>query len=240
MSDMERRYINAGLELRADERGKKKMVGYAAKYNQRSVDLGGFVEILAPGAFDRAIRESHDVRALVDHDPSKILGRTKAGTLALRTDETGLQVEVDMPDTQAARDLQVSIERGDVSGMSFGFYVVKDEWKTDDKQPTRIVQDLELFDVSAVTYPAYPQTEVSMRALEHAKQMSLDLATVATLTYTVPGGGTRTESHEIRWTEGSVKGLVLGAPEPEPEPEPEEDPIPAARLARQIGWWERA
>lgn len=168
---VERRYAQFGLEVRADERGKKKMVGYAAKYNERSVDLGGFFEVLAPGAFDRAIRESHDVRALVDHDPSKILGRTKAGTLSLRTDDVGLLAEVDMPDTQIARDLQVSIERGDVSGMSFGFFVVTDEWKSDGKVPTRVVRDLELFDVSAVTYPAYPQTEVSMRAVEHARTM---------------------------------------------------------------------
>lgn len=171
MKDLERRFVSLGLEVRSDERGKKKMKGYAAKFNSLSVDLGGFREIIAPGAFDRAIRESHDVRALVDHDPSKILGRTKAGTLGLSVDDEGLLAEVEMPDTQVARDLSVSIERGDVSGMSFGFFVVSDEWRQDEKQPTRIVRDLELFDVSAVTYPAYPATEVSVRAVEHAKSM---------------------------------------------------------------------
>lgn len=171
MKDRERRYASYGVEVRADTAGRKKMVGYAAKFNERSVDLGGFYEVLAPGAFDRAIHESHDVRALIDHNPTLILARTTSGTLGLSVDETGLLADIDPPDTQAARDLQVSMERGDVTGMSFGFFVVRDEWKTENRTPMRIVHDLDLFDVSIVTYPAYPQTEVSMRAIDHAKTL---------------------------------------------------------------------
>lgn len=171
MKDTERRVVETGVELRASEDGKKKIVGYAAKFNSRSVELWGFVEEIAPGAFDRALRESHDVRALVDHDPSKILGRSKAGTLRLSIDDTGLVSEIDPPDTQASRDIQVSLDRGDVTGMSFGFRVISDEWRTDGKMPLRTIKDLELFDVSVVTYPAYPATEVSLRAQEQAKAM---------------------------------------------------------------------
>lgn len=178
--DIERRYVAGELRVKMDEEEmpeghpkKKKMMGYAAKFNSRSVDLGGFQEVLAPGAFDRALKEQHDVRALIDHDPSKILGRTTSGTLRLEVDSTGLLVENDLPDTQPARDLVVSMERGDVTGMSFGFRVMPDgdHWARDeDGILLRTVHDLELFDVSAVTYPAYPQTEVSARCLEMAKQ----------------------------------------------------------------------
>lgn len=175
--EIERRYVAGAVRVSAgdmsDEKKPKKMVGYAAKFNSRSVDLGGFQEVLAPGAFDRAIRENHDVRALIDHIPSKIIGRTASGTLRLAVDSTGLAVENDLPDTQAARDLIVSMERGDVTGMSFGFRVMPDgdSWARDDSGVLiRTVNDLELFDVSAVTYPAYPQTEVSARCLEMAKR----------------------------------------------------------------------
>lgn len=171
MKDVERRVFESGVELRSSGDGKRKIVGYAAKFNSRSVELWGFVEEIAPGAFDRALREAHDVRALVDHDPSRILGRSKAGTLRLSVDEAGLVSEIDPPDTQASRDIQVSLERGDVTGMSFGFRVISDEWRTDGKMPLRTIRDLELFDVSVVTYPAYPATEVSMRAQEQAASM---------------------------------------------------------------------
>jgi uncharacterized protein len=170
--EMERRYVAGAVEVRADERGKK-MHGYAAKFNSRSVDLGGFVEVLAPGVFDRALKENHDVRALVDHNPTLILGRTASGTLRLSVDGTGLVVENDLPDTQAARDLAVSMERGDVTGMSFGFRIMPEgeQWqRTADGMLLRTVTDLELFDVSAVTYPAYPSTEVSARCLEMARR----------------------------------------------------------------------
>lgn len=175
--DIERRYMVGEVRVKKDddEMKPKKMMGYAAKFNSRSVDLGGFVEILAPGAFDRALNEAHDVRALIDHDPSRILGRTASGTLRLAVDPTGLLIENDLPDTQAARDLIVSMERGDVTGMSFGFRVMPDgdHWARDkDGILLRTVNDLELFDVSAVTYPAYPQTEVSARCLEMAKRAS--------------------------------------------------------------------
>lgn len=170
MADIERRIVDAGLEVRG-EGETRTLVGYAAKFGVRSEDLGGFVESIAPGAFDRAISEEHDVRALWNHNPDVVLGRTKSGTLRLSVDEVGLRIETDLPDTQAARDLRVSVARGDVSQMSFGFRTKGDEWRTEDGVPYRTLTDLDLFDVSPVTYPAYPQTEVSVRALDQAREM---------------------------------------------------------------------
>lgn len=164
--EIERRTVPGG-ELRAE--GDAKIVGYAAVFNSMSEDLGGFREVIMPGAFDRALRENHDVRALVNHDPNQILGRTKSGTLALSVDERGLKAEVEPPDTQAARDALASIRRGDMDQMSFAFRTITDEWRKQDGEIVRELKDLELLDVSIVAYPAYPATSVSARALETAK-----------------------------------------------------------------------
>jgi HK97 family phage prohead protease len=170
MSEIERRIQLGDIELRG-EGEERKIVGYAAKFNSRSVDLGGFVEILDPGAFNRAIEEAQDVRALVDHNPTLILGRTKSGTLSLSIDETGLLSTINPPETQAGRDIKESVGRGDVTGMSFSFRVMPDGdyWRKEDDRLVRHVRDVELYDVSVVTYPAYPATEVSLRAIERAK-----------------------------------------------------------------------
>ena len=169
MADIERRQLNEGLELRAKEGGGKTLTGYAAVFDSLSEDLGGFREIIKPGAFDRALKDKHDVRALVNHDNSLLLGRTASGTLRLSTDARGLKYEIDMPDTTAARDVAESIKRGDISGSSFGFRTIADAWPKIEGVVTREVLDLELLDVSPVTYPAYPATQVSLRALERAK-----------------------------------------------------------------------
>ena len=138
-------------------------------FNSESEDLGGFREIILPGAFDRALREAHDVRALWNHNADVVLGRTKSGTLRLSVDEHGLRSEIDMPETRAAEDALASIRRGDVDGMSFGFRVLTDNWRSQDGVQIRELTDLELLDVSPVAYPAYPATQVSTRALERAK-----------------------------------------------------------------------
>lgn len=151
----------------------KKISGYAAVFNQVSEDLGGFREVIMPGAFDRALREGHDVRALVNHNPDLILGRTTAETLDLAIDDHGLRVEIFPPGTQIARDLLESIGRGDVSGMSFSFRVIPggDDWRTEGDQVIREVRDVELFDVSPVAFPAYPQTQVDARAVDMARSL---------------------------------------------------------------------
>jgi HK97 family phage prohead protease len=155
-----------------------KIVGHAAMFEKLSEDLGGFREKIAPGAFTNSLKKD-DVRALFNHDANYVLGRNKAKTLTLKEDELGLYIEIDPPDTQWARDLQESIRRGDISQMSFGFVVNKDEWEhKKGKDSIRTLQEVKLFDVSPVTYPAYPQTSVKVRdyitALKETESKLLD------------------------------------------------------------------
>lgn len=162
--EIERRTIDL-TEIRLISENEKQPVirGYAAVFDKFSDDLGGFVEKIARGAFQKSLK-SDDVRALFNHDPNYVLGRTKPGTLRLTEDEKGLAIEIDPPETQWARDLQVSIDRGDISQMSFGFRVVADDWKhVNGKASERTLIEVRLFDVSPVTFPAYPQTTVKVR-----------------------------------------------------------------------------
>ncbi|HUU96344.1 MAG TPA: HK97 family phage prohead protease [Phycisphaerae bacterium] len=163
MDTIERRFFT-NLEVRADEGGAPKIVGYAAVFDKLSDDLGGFREKIAPGAFTRSLKEKADVRALVDHDSSRILGRTKSGTLTLSEDKSGLLAEIVPPDTTAGRDAMESIKRGDIDGMSFAFTTRQDAWEYDDDGDLRTLEDVDLRDVSVVTYPAYPDTSVAVRS----------------------------------------------------------------------------
>lgn len=163
--ETERRCYRAG-ELRLVQDGKtRRIVGHAAVFNSPSEDLGGFIEQVAQGAFTDALITS-DCRALVNHNPDRVLGRTKSGTLRLWEDSKGLAVDINPPDAQWARDMLVSIERGDISGMSFGFRVGRDRWESIDGISRRTILKIdELFDVSLVTYPAYPETDAALRSL---------------------------------------------------------------------------
>jgi len=153
----------------------RRIRGTAIVFNSLSVDLGGFREIIKPEAVDRTLREGLDVRALVDHDSAKVLGRTKSGTLTLRKTARGLVIENDPPNTTYAKDLMESIERGDVSGMSFGFRVLTDEWRMEDGEAIRDVYDMTISEVSVVTFPAYAATDVAMRSFrEFQKSHGMD------------------------------------------------------------------
>lgn len=170
--EIERRIIDLDVlkvETRAEGEGKL-VRGHAAVFNRLSENLGGFREQIAPGAFDGVLND--DVRALFNHDPNHILGRTRSGTLRLTVDETGLGYELDPPDTSSGRDLLVSLERGDVSQSSFGFQVDEDDWVEDDEG--RVIRTItkfrRLFDVSPVTYPAYPDATVGLRSLQAWKE----------------------------------------------------------------------
>ena len=160
--EIERRAFQV-REIRASEGDKPTITGYAAVFNELSENLGGFYERIQPGAFAQTL-PSADVRALWNHDPNFPLGRTKAGTLQLSEDETGLAFEIDPPDTSYARDLMVSMRRGDVDQMSFGFITVRDKWEQIGEQVIRTLLEVELFDVSPVTYPAYPTTSAAVRS----------------------------------------------------------------------------
>ena len=158
------------IELRVTDGEKPKITGYAARFNKWSLDLGGFKEKIQQGAFDEALEKS-DVRALKNHDPNLLLGRTTSGTLKLNTNARGLQVVVDPPDTSTGRDVIEEIRRKDITGMSFSFTTLEDEWKyKDDGSVERtIIKVGKLYDVGPVTYPAYPDTSVAARSLDAYK-----------------------------------------------------------------------
>jgi len=175
MSDVEyRSFVECRAEVPA---GSKRIDGYAVVFDVKSLDLGGFREIIKPEAVNRTLREGLDVRALVDHDSGKVIGRTRAGTLTLKKEKRGLRVDIDPPDTTAGRDILESVRRGDISGMSFGFRVVTDEWRMEDGEAIRDVFDMEIREVSIVGFPAYPQTSVdvaqrSLRAFQATRRGS--------------------------------------------------------------------
>jgi hypothetical protein len=158
-----------GIEIR--KAGDKNMlVGHAALYDSMSRDLGGFKETIKPGAFRRAIDEKQDVKALWNHDSGVVLGRTTSGTLRIAEDDKGLAIEIDLPNTTAAADLRELIARGDVDQMSFAFITRLDEWTeriVDGRMSVvRELQDVDLYDVSPVTFPAYDETDIAVRAFE--------------------------------------------------------------------------
>lgn len=178
----ERRFCAlTGIEIRAGTDGQGPLIaGHAAVFNQPSEDFGGWREQIAPGAFKRTLRNA-DVRALFNHDANYVLGRNRAGTLSLAEDLQGLAIQVQPPATSWASDLMVSMERGDISQMSFGFRTVKDAWSADEQGvQVRTLQEVELFDVSVVTYPAYPQTDAAVRSFVQAYALDdADPATIA-------------------------------------------------------------
>ena len=155
----------------SDSDGKPKFEGYAAVFNKWSDDLGGFRERIKEGAFRGALKDS-DVRALFNHDQNYVLGRSTSGTLQLKEDKKGLHISNDPPDTQWAKDLTVSVNRGDISQMSFGFTVSEDEWHEDKEgYVSRTINKVDkLFDISVVTFPAYPDTAVALRSLKKIKE----------------------------------------------------------------------
>ncbi|MHC4866786.1 MAG: HK97 family phage prohead protease [Planctomycetota bacterium] len=159
------RWCISAPELRAASEDDKPVIeGYAAVFNSESEEMWGFREFVAPGAFARSIKEKRDVRALIDHDSSKILGRTKAGTLKLKEDDIGLKATIRPPKTNTAAEIVENIRAGNVDQMSFAFSVVEETiHHEDDDKIVRELTDVDLFDVSVVTYPAYSQTSVGVR-----------------------------------------------------------------------------
>jgi uncharacterized protein len=166
MSNRETRAFKVA-ELRvANNNGQRTLTGYAAVFNSPSEDFGGWSERIDPAAFNRTLSDDADVRCLVEHDPARIVGRTKSKTLRVSTDNKGLRFECDLPDTSVARDLITSIERGDLDACSFGFITQKESWEEDRQTNTavRTLLDVDLLDTSVVCYPAYPATSASVRS----------------------------------------------------------------------------
>ena len=167
MSNRETRDFHADFEIREAADGMT-FVGYAAKFNSRSENLGGFTEIIEPGAFSRSLKSRNDIKMLWNHDAGEPLASTRSGTLKLTEDNIGLRVEAKLPDTTRGRDLAVLLREGIVDKMSFGFNVIKDSWNSDGTE--RSLKSVRLFEVSAVTWPAYQSTEASVRGLDKVAQ----------------------------------------------------------------------
>lgn len=157
--------LEANVE--AHEDGTATVSGYAAVFGSVSEDLGGFTEEIKRGAFRKLLRTKPDVRFLVNHRGVP-LARTTSGTLRLSEDPKGLRFEADLPDTEQARELTTAIERGDLDQMSFRFRVSEEgrEWSFPEGNalPHRTVTEIaRLFDVSAVTFAAYGETDITVR-----------------------------------------------------------------------------
>ena len=168
------RTVSHRVELRSDTDKPPTLEGYAAVFDAPTT-IGGphpFQEVVDRHAFDGVLND--DVRVLFNHDPNKLLGRTKSGTASIAIDNHGLRYQVTPPNTPTGNEVLALVERGDVDGSSFGFRVLEDTWTegvTADDLPLRRIQKVALYDVSPVTQPAYPTSSVEARNWLEAKNL---------------------------------------------------------------------
>lgn len=181
---METRAYAAELRIERRDDQTPRLHGYAAVFDSESSDLGGFRERIAKGAFDGF--QERDVKALVNHNSDIVLGSTEGGTLKLKQDDHGLRFDLDLPDTTGGRDIAVSVERRDVTGMSFRFLTLKDKWEKlagegddDEGRWLRTLLAVRLIEVSPTAFPAYPATEVGVRAETKDAAAGLEAAKAA-------------------------------------------------------------
>lgn len=169
----ERRFVSGTPEYRAVADSVGAFVGHPILY-ERDTEIydwwmgDTFTERIATGAASRSIG-ADDIRFLFNHDANYVLARRRGDerdTLTLSEDWQGVLAEASMPDTSFARDIATSMKRGDISGMSFAFEVLNEEWSNrPDGHWIRTITDLRLYDVSVVTYPAYEETDASLRSI---------------------------------------------------------------------------
>lgn len=193
--DTERRTYDTELRVDAGGYGKKTPTirGYAAKFNTLSQSMpimeegrqiATFREQLIPGCFRTALSTS-DVRMLINHDPNLIMGRNGSGTLRMLEDDIGLSFENDPPETSYSKDIQISMQRGDISQCSFGFKVAQggDEYRKDPDLPNAYIRSIrvieKMFDTSIVTYPAYVDTNCDVAVRSIVGQMKAEEAAVS-------------------------------------------------------------
>ena len=219
LSNIETRVFTNEFEVREDSEGMH-LTGYAARFNEPSEPLP-FRETIQPGAFKRSLRSRNDIKLLWNHDSSKVLGSTRAGTLTLNEDSQGLMVAAALPDNSWGRDAKVSIQRGDVTGFSFGFTVPSggDSWSQDGGE--RTLNSVRLLEVSTgVAFPAYPSTNGTafVRGLDKvAKRAEVNADDLADAILKIE------EGESISTDEAQMLSRVISelAPEAEPEAEPQ-------------------
>ena len=241
--ERERRVIPTELgtvELRTAE-GESPKIAMFVPYNKRSVEIMGFTEIIAPGFFTRSVKNgktakrNNDIVALWQHDPSWVLGRQANDTLTFDDTKAGMNalVELDGEDPMH-RHFARRVERRDVTGTSFGFTTVKDEWEYDDDgNATRTLVEGRIFDFSPVTYPAYPDSDSEARERRSvevaAVRMGLDVGALASLIAGAQGGKVAQEAAaEVRSWVAKLTGLI-------PEP-----PVPVVDWKAKLALRERA
>jgi uncharacterized protein len=212
------------LEIRADDGKPPEIHGHAIRYGVWSQDLGGFRERIMPGAARKTITES-DIRALFNHDPNYVLGRNKAGTLDLSEDDRGLRNVIRPPETQTIGDLVIEpMRRGDITQQSFGFRTIRDEWR-EPAQATkkdglweRDVLELQLFDVSIVTFPAFTQASAHVRStLGELDGIGIDWPALTALLTRAERGISLSDA-DADLIEASVAVLRSYLPTPAPDP----------------------
>lgn len=198
--------------------------GHAAVFNTRTA-IGnpltwGFYEEIAPGTFSKTLQEG-DARFLVDHDTALLVARVSAGDLRLDEDDIGLATEADL-DTELSyvRDLVRNLDRKRITGMSFGFRVIKDDWTTETVSTSdgreaevevRTIREVELFEVSAVTFPAYDETDAALRAVQlRADPDPLGRRTHLFPSTSEPGETTRTDESQPAATTGALTPFDIG------------------------------
>lgn len=179
----------SSVEMRDVQGAGPVLTGYAAVYykpgeaGSRYMLAEDCEERILPGAFDRALRERQDIRGLFNHDANQVLGRTTSGTMSLITDARGLRYEISPPDTGPGRDVVTVVRRRDVTGSSFAFCARKDTITIEPRNGRpyyiRTIEDVDLFDVGPVTFPAYEATDAGARAAIVARAVPADPAAEA-------------------------------------------------------------
>jgi HK97 family phage prohead protease len=176
MQNVEVRTLDAEIRQVDESANGMTFGGYAWRYNEPSLPLP-FTERIAPGAFRRTLKSRNDVRAYYNHNDELLLGSTRAKTLRIEDRPDGGYVEIDLPDTELGRSTAYHIKRSDITGMSFGFSTVRDEWSGDGNE--RTLKEVRLHEVSVVSgVPAYPTTTASVRNLKviaHRTEMDADV-----------------------------------------------------------------
>jgi HK97 family phage prohead protease len=240
----ERAFVIEDVEVRAGEGDTPaRIIGHPVVYNTWSEDLGGFRERVLPGALTRSLG-THDIRVLFNHDPNFVLGRSKSGTAVFNDQAKGLRMECTPPDTQTVRDLVLEpMRRGDINQMSFAFRVVGDAKRRSDVRDgvppgtgevwnddytERELHQLQMFDASVVTFPAYVQTDAQVRSLMSEAGMDFDALTAFLARHQ---RGITPTSSDIDLLQGSIATLRSYIPS-DPEPAPEPVTTPTSDVAR--------
>lgn len=174
---MEKRnaFFKSNFKTRNEENGDKYIEGYFAVFDQETELWEGCFEKISPGAFEKSLK-GNDIRCLFDHESGLVLGRNKSGTLELREDGHGLYGTVKInPNDRTAMDVWARVQRGDISGCSFGFYPTVESREERENSVCYTVCEADLLEVSVCTFPAYPTTEITARKADIEKMRSQKL-----------------------------------------------------------------